>query len=369
MSEPKKQFNQQYENASRFTRSVFDNFTGSELPSELRRDLTESYEFYLDDADRTRLSEMGKVSRALHSVWYLCRNLFLKLTPIRRIILLIGTVVAFGGMPNDTDEVLFGFFLTFFVLGLELKDKLNAHNELESGRAVQLAIMPDTTPELAGWQIWMYSTPANEVGGDLIDHVSVSEDSLSLSLGDIAGKGLPAALMAVKIQATLRAIAPDYLDLTERTERLNSILMRDGLKSRFASLIHLTLSDHSPEITLVNAGHHPPIHIKDGTILELKRGGPAIGLTTTAKYPKEVCTLADGDLMVLYSDGITEARNTIGRFYSEERLKDLLQHTHGMDAVSVGHRILRSVEDFVQRARQSDDLSMIVIRRVPLAEI
>ena len=129
MSEDKKQFRQTYDNASRFTRSVFDNIKGGELPTELRRDITESYQFYLDDADRNSLDEMGKVKRTLFSIWYISRNLFFKLTPVRRIIVLIGTVVAFGGMPNETDEVLFGFILLFFVLGLELKDKLNAHGE------------------------------------------------------------------------------------------------------------------------------------------------------------------------------------------------------------------------------------------------
>ena len=368
MSEDKKQFKQTYENASKFTRSVFDNISGSELPTELRRDLTESYQFYLDDADRTRLNEMSKGKRTVFAAWYLCRNLFHKLTPVRRIIVLIGTVVAFGGMPNETDEVLFGFLLVFFVLGLELKDKLTAHSELESGRSVQLAIMPDATPTLPGWQIWLHSTPANEVGGDLIDHMSVAEDSIALTLGDIAGKGLPAALMAVKIQATLRAIAPDYLDLAERTERLNSILLRDGLRSRFASLIHLKLNANSSDVTVVNAGHHPPIHIHENGFRELKKGGPAIGLTQSAQYPQEQLQMEEGDLLVLYSDGITEARNDVGLFYSEDRLRDLVKYTHGMDAVSLGLRIVQSVEHFVHRARQSDDLSLIVLRRVPASE-
>ena len=368
MSEDKKQFRQTYDNASRFTRSVFDNIKGGELPTELRRDITESYQFYLDDADRNSLDEMGKVKRTLFSIWYISRNLFFKLTPVRRIIVLIGTVVAFGGMPNETDEVLFGFILLFFVLGLELKDKLNAHGELESGRSVQLAIMPDSTPKLEGWQIWMYSNPALEVGGDLIDHMSVSETSLSLTLGDIAGKCLPAALMAVKIQATLRAIAPDYLELSDRAERLNTILMRDGLRSRFASMIHLRLESDNSEVGLVNAGHHPPILVHEEGIRELKKGGPAIGLTQTARYPLEVFHMDEGDLLVLYSDGITEARHDTGTFYSEDRLRELLQHTHGMDAVSLGHRILNSVEDFVRNARQSDDVSLIVIRRIPASE-
>jgi sigma-B regulation protein RsbU (phosphoserine phosphatase) len=364
MSETKEQFKDKYENASRFTRSVFDNFTGSELPTELRRDLKESYEFYLDDEDRLNLAGMGKVKRSLFSVWYLTKNLFMKLTPVRRIIVFIGLVVAFGGMPDETDEVLFGFLLLLFVLGLELKDKLTAHDELEAGRAVQLAIMPESIPELDGWELWMHSTPANEVGGDLIDHLTLSDSELALTLGDVAGKGLPAALMAAKIQATLRAIAPDYSDLTARADRLNSILIRDGLPNKFASLIHLCVESKSSTVSLVNAGHHPPILISVDGAKEIGKGGPAVGLTRKATYSTEQVSMAPNDLLLLYTDGVTEARNEIGRFYSDERLMDLIVHTHGMTAASMGHRILRSVEDFVHKARQSDDISLIVLRRL-----
>ncbi|MDA1028849.1 MAG: PP2C family protein-serine/threonine phosphatase [Bacteroidetes bacterium] len=363
MSSTKDPIRDSVQNVSRFTRSVFDNIKGSELPMELRRDLKESYHFYLDEAEKAHLSELGKVKRAFYAAYYLSKNLILKLTPVRRLIVLVGVVVAYGGMPDDTDEVLFGFLLVLFVLGLELKDKLTAHDELEAGRAVQLAIMPETTPVLQGWEIWMQSTPAKEVGGDLIDHMSLEENTIALTLGDVAGKGLPAALMAAKIQATLRAIAPDYRDLTARAEKLNNIVIRDGLPDKFASMIHCRLTTASGEVCLVNAGHHPPILVKDGKIVELGKGGPAIGLSKSSTYPTETCSMEDGDLLVLYSDGITEARNEVGQFYSEDRFKDLLHYTHGMDAVSLGSRILRSVEDFVRTARPSDDLSLIIIRR------
>ncbi len=351
------------QNATRFTRSVFDNIKGSELPTELRRDLKESYHFYLDEAEKAHLAELGRIKKGFYAAYYLSKNLILKLTPVRRLIVLVGVVVAFGGMPDQTDEVLFGFLLVLFVLGLELKDKLTAHDELEAGRAVQLAIMPETTPILAGWEIWMHSTPAKEVGGDLIDHMSLTEGTVALTLGDIAGKGLPAALMAAKVQATLRAIAPDYPNLSARAERLNTIVIRDGLPEKFASMIHLKLTSASGEVSVVNAGHHPPLLVKETRLVEMGKGGPAIGLSKNSVYPTEHCTMEDGDLLVLYSDGITEARNELGLFYSEERFKDLLQHTHGMDAVSLGSRILRSVEDFVRTARPSDDLSLIIIKR------
>lgn len=367
MNKNKEKFKESYENASRFTRSVFDNLADSELPTELTRDLKESYHFYLNNEDRERLESMGGIKRSLISIWFLVKNLFMKLTPGRRILVLIGTVVAFGGMPNETDEVLFGFILLFFVLGLELKDKLMAHDELEAGRAVQMAIMPSAIPETPGWEIWLYSVPANEVGGDLIDHMKLSENTVALTLGDIAGKGLPAALMAAKIQATVRAIALDYADLPTRIDRLNAIILRDGLREKFASLVHLELSAISNRIDFVNAGHHAPIVVRSEKNETIGKGGPAIGISGKASYSMESVAMDHNDLFVLYSDGITEARNEAGEFYSDQRLESLLKHTHGLDAEALGARVLDSVDQFVRRARPSDDLSMIVIRRTMLS--
>ena len=173
-----------------------------------------------------------------------------------------------------------------------------------------------------------------------------------------------AALMAAKMQATLRAIATDYANLPERMTRLNQIAMRDGLPSRFASLIQVEVAADSNGFTFVNAGHHPPIHVQEDRAEELKQNGPAIGLTGSAQFKQAEGTLATDDLLVLYSDGVPEARNEIGRFYSDERFMDLIKYTHGMSARAVGERIIQSVDEFVRSARQSDDLSIIVIRKL-----
>jgi len=366
MNETKEKFKETVDNAGRFTRSMLDDLGTSEIPSTLKRDMMESYDFFLDEDERQHLTTKGSMMRSILITWYMARSLFLKLTPVRRIILLVGVLLAIQGNSNDDLQVIAGILSLLFVLGLELKDKITAKDELNEGRAVQLAIMPADTPELEGWEIWMHSRPANEVGGDLIDHLTTSQNRLALSLGDVAGKGLPAALMAAKMQATLRAIATEYDDLAPRTDRLNQIAMRDGLPSRFASLIHVELNSESGEVTFVNAGHHPPIRINQDGFEEFKQSGPAIGLTRSASFEKASVSLSDDDLFILYSDGVPEARNEIGRFYSDERFFDLVKYTHGMSARSVGERIVQSVDEFVRTARQSDDLSIIIIRRLPV---
>ena len=239
-----------------------------------------------------------------------------------------------------------------------------ARAELQEGRAVQLAIMPASIPELDGWEVWIHSTPANDVGGDLVDHLRMEDNRLALTLGDVAGKGLPAALMAAKLQATLRAIAPDEAELSRRAAKLNRIIRRDGLPNRFISVLHAEIHPDSPVVRYINAGHHPPFLLHEDGLRELERGDPAVGLSVDSRFRAHETLMQENDLLVIYSDGVTEARNEIGRFYSDERFEELIRHCHGMSAKAVGERILDSVSDFVQTARQSDDLSLIIFRRL-----
>lgn len=362
-TDPETRFRQSYRQASEYTRSVFDDFRNSEMPTTLRKDFRETYDFYLDESQRRDLADMGSVKRSLMSTWYLLKGLFLKLTPTRRLFVLIGLVLLWDGIPSETLEILAAFAILLFVLGLELKDKLLARDELEAGRAVQLALMPSATPVVSGWDIWMHNKPANDVGGDLIDHIRIDDGRTLITLGDVAGKGLPAALMAAKLQATIRAIAPDDASLASVGLKLNEIFCRDGLPSRFASLVHAEVGPESDEIRFINAGHMPPLVVRDSRLEEAGRGGPAIGLSLGARFEAQSVRLAPGDILILYSDGVTEARNEIGRFYGDDRFADLVRDAHGMSAASIGARILRSVEDFVRSAAQSDDLSLILIRR------
>ena len=195
--------------------------------------------------------------------------------------------------------------------------------------------------------------------------MALGEHRLAVTLGDVAGKGLAAALMAAKLQATIRAIAPDEDNLSERAGKLNRILRRDGVPNRFISMIHCDVSTDSGEIHYVNAGHHPPLLIHEDGLSELQRGDAAIGLSPDTTFKGHDVQLGENDLFVIYSDGVTEARNEIGRFYSDERFLDLVRHCHGMSAASLGERIIESVSTFVQGGPQSDDLSLVILRRLP----
>lgn len=368
MSQKRNRFQNVIDDASRYTQSVFDDFSKGEIPDSIRRDFRDTYDFYVTDEERRHLAEMGQIKKSFWSTWYMVRGLFMRLSPPRRLIVFLAVILAWGDVTDGSGDTMLGFLVLFFVLGLELKDKTVARAELQEGRAVQLAIMPASIPELDGWDIWIHSTPANDVGGDLVDHLRMEDERLALTLGDVAGKGLAAALMAAKLQATLRAIAPDEADLARRAAKLNRIIRRDGLPNRFISVLHADIRPDSPVVRYVNAGHHPPFLLHEDGLRELERGDPAIGLSVDSRFRAHDVVMKENDLLVIYSDGVTEARNEVGRFYSDERFEELIRYCHGMSARAVGERILDSVSDFVQSARQSDDLSLIILRRMGPAD-
>ncbi len=317
---------------------------------------------------------MGRARRAIYFTWWLLKSLFLKLTPARRILLLLafvalaqgsGVIASSDRFRVSVDVGWMGVVLILLVLALELKDKLLAREELEAGRAVQMALMPPPAPVLPGWQIWLFTRPANDVGGDLVDYLRIGEHRASIVLGDVAGKGLPAALLMAKLQATLRALAPEFTSLAEIGSRVNTILHRDGLPNRFATLVYLEVAPTAGRVRILNAGHMPPLVVRASAATELPRGSFALGLLAHANFEEQCVDLLDGDTLVVYSDGVTEAMNAAGEFFGDDRLLALLPSVAAVSVAIAGATIVAAVDAFVGAARPHDDLSIVVLRRQP----
>ncbi|MCH8962050.1 MAG: SpoIIE family protein phosphatase, partial [Bacteroidetes bacterium] len=151
-----------------------------------------------------------------------------------------------------------------------------------TGRAVQFALMPKQHPTLPGWETWLFTRPAKEVGGDLVDYLAINEDRLGLALADVAGKGLGAAMFMAKLQSTLRAIAPNFERLSDLGAAVNQIFIRDGLPGRFISLVYLEIEPEAGQVRLLNAGHLPPLVVHADSIEEMPKGAPALGLVRQA---------------------------------------------------------------------------------------
>ncbi|HVB39157.1 MAG TPA: PP2C family protein-serine/threonine phosphatase [Vicinamibacterales bacterium] len=338
----------------------------------VRRSFTDLQEFYLTTQRRDRLAGMGRVKRTLSLAFWLLKALFLKLTPARRLLLLVSFWFMWQGSFQFTsgntritfDFPFFGIALLLLILMLELKDKLLARNELEAGRAVQLALMPDRAPSLPGWDIWLYTRSANDVGGDLVDYLQIDPQRLAVALGDVAGKALPAALLMAKLQATIRALASQCDTLDDLGRRVNHILNRDGLPNRFATLVYLELAPGNGHVRLLIAGHMPPLLLRAGTLEELPRGSIALGITPDADFTEQHVDLQPGEIMLVYSDGVTEAQNRGGDFFGDDRLRATLAAAGALTAERAGRSVLAAVDAFTGDAPVFDDLSLIVLKRL-----
>ncbi len=339
----------------------------------LRATMGDLEEFYLTPEHRQRLKGMGRFPRWIHLGWWLLKGLFLTLSPTRRIVVLVALlllltsprqVVQIGeGASASGDVSILGSGLLVGVLLLELKDKMLARHELEAGRAVQRALMPERCPELRGWDVWMYTRPANDVGGDLVDCLDLGGGRVGFALADVAGKALPAALLMGRVQATLRALATDAPTLADLAARTNTILCRDGLPNRFATLVYIDVRDGDGAVRLVNAGHMPPVRIGPAGFHDLPRGDMALGMMPGSGYEERTEELAVGDMLLVYSDGLTEAMNAAGEFYDDSRLRQLFPGLHVLTARDAGQRILTSVDAFIGATRPYDDLSLMVLKR------
>ncbi|KAB2880244.1 serine/threonine-protein phosphatase [bacterium] len=336
----------------------------------IRREYRELRDFYIDTEKKSRLVEMNVIKRWIFFVWWLLKSMFFKLTPTRRLLLLLGiffTNAGFAiqlGNARINDNNLLGGILILFVLLLELKDKLLAHSELESGRKVQQALAPERCPQVSGWSLWLYTRPANEVGGDLVDFLRISPERAGLIMADVAGKGLRAALLTAKLQATVRALASDHDSLSAFCSKVNAIFHRDSLPSIFASLLYIEIKPEENQIRFVNAGHMPPLVISAQGVKELSRGELALGLSNKTDYSEQTIELQRGEVLFAYSDGLTEGCNEAGEFYGTERLTKLLSQIGHFDAQHIGETVTNQLGRFVGDARANDDLSLLIVKRL-----
>ena len=335
----------------------------------LKQDFNDIYNFYIDKETRHRLASMSRFRRWFRVAFLILKSLILKLSPIRRVLLVISLIFIFSVQSIETGEAsidinmkLLGYFTILLILMLELKDKLLAKDELAAGRAVQKALMPETGPQFPGWDIWMHTQPANEVGGDLVDYIALGKERMGLVIGDVSGKGLGAAIFSTRLQATLRALAPHLKSMKELGAHMNNIFCRDCLPQFFASLVYLELSSGS-DVRFINAGHMPPFLVHDNNVEELPQGGPALGILKKTSYNEQRATLHPGDLLCFYSDGVTEARNEQGEFFGEERLQKSLPRLSPLSSEEIGTTLLDEIKTFIGDARVSDDLSMIIVKR------
>ena len=357
----------------RIVKTIKDDIRNVKIKDDVSGEYRELKEYFLSEERKDKLETMSKFRKFFVTPWWLLKALYFKLTPVRRLLLLLGIIFMLFALRSsriESGDVTVDFFglsfisalLFLFIIALELKDKLHAKTELEEGRAVQIALKPEENPIVEGWDIWLYTRPANDVGGDLLDFIKISESKYGISIGDVAGKGLSAALLMAKLQSTIRAIVMDYTSLSELGKKLNQIFCRDSLPRLFSSLTYIDINSESGLTKILNAGHIPPLIIRKGKIESLEKKSPALGLMQNCDYQEQEVTLNSGEALFIYSDGLTEARNENGDFFGEDKLKNILLRNSGLSSQQLGELVLSFVDQFKGTAKVHDDMTMVIVK-------
>jgi sigma-B regulation protein RsbU (phosphoserine phosphatase) len=349
-----------------------------DLWSQFTADARASYGFYGRDVDWEEIQKLPRWRRPLHVARQFFWALLLKMSPARRVLLLL----AFALMVLSSFSFHFGngsvleikfeavaALLFLLLLSLELADKVTMKRDLEIAREIQTWLVPSEPPDVAGADIAFASRPQNSVAGDYYDAfyptASAEENGkLMLVIADVAGKSIPAALLMATLQASLRTIAGEGAPLGELVVRLNRYASAHSLDGRrFTTAVLSEYDAATRHLVYVNAGHNPPIlRHANGALEKLEVGGLPLGIETGAVYDTAAVDLRPGDALIFYTDGVVEAFDEKGELFGDERWLDAIRALPEWNAQESLQFLMKRVDDFVGFTRQSDDITCLVFR-------
>jgi sigma-B regulation protein RsbU (phosphoserine phosphatase) len=241
------------------------------------------------------------------------------------------------------------------------------NKELEVATEIQARFFPQQTPNLEGYEVAGCSIPAKDVGGDYYDFIPNPEPCQhGFVVADVTGKGVPASLLMATMRATLRAnIQNNPNDIVQALRQVNGDIYRDSPVDKFITSIYCNLDYESHELSYVNSGHNPPyiVRANDNRIEELDQGGVMLGIMEEIDLPKATLYIDKGDILMLFSDGVTEATNPSGELFSEERFEQWLLDHNQLSAEEMKDALLKTLRDYADGSPQSDDITFIIVKR------
>lgn len=244
-----------------------------------------------------------------------------------------------------------------------LLDKQRMEEDLKIARLIQKNILPKKYPIMEGVEFWARNIPAAGISGDFYDFIELEKGRIGVVIGDICGKGIPAALFMAKTISDLRLVASIHKRLNKAMNAINNILVESTTMGLFVTLFYLMLDTKKKTLTYVNAGHPAPLlrhHSGKVELLESKRGLP-LGIFSDFSYEEKEIELKDGDILFLYTDGLSEAKGEKGKRFSADKLYKLVKEGPE-DVAALGERIFQKIKSFSLTGPLSDDLTAISIK-------
>lgn len=244
------------------------------------------------------------------------------------------------------------------------KQLLKMQEQVRLAARIQSELLPREPPAIPGYDIAGLTIPAQEVGGDYFDFIKIADSRWAVCLGDVTGKGLPASLLMANTQATLRSQSQFGISVKESIYRANVQLFKSTDLDKFVTLFYGVLDTGQHSLTYCNAGHEPPVlYSSNGTTSELHTGGVALAMVDEFAFEEDVVALNAGDVLVIVSDGITEAMNGLREQYGTARLEEVIRLHNAESSSAIVDAIVKAVRAHAGSAPQTDDITLVVVKR------
>ena len=248
-------------------------------------------------------------------------------------------------------------------LFLEELEKQKMEEELDLAREIQQNLLPQSLPGFSNFDIAAVNMSSKQVGGDYYDVIQFDENNFYIAIADVSGKGTPASLLMANIQAFLQVVCRHDMEIEKSTGLINDLISANTSDGRFITFFWAIINNEEKKMTYVNAGHNQPLLIRNGKIKKLNKGGMILGvMETTIPYDSETINLQKDDVIVLFTDGISEAMNKESEEFSDKRLEEHSIKLVSLSAQEILDGIKNEVTDFTRGTSQSDDLTMLVLK-------
>jgi phosphoserine phosphatase RsbU/P len=248
-------------------------------------------------------------------------------------------------------------------LAAEAAQRAKVNREIEIAREVQERLFPQEMPIIPGATVAGHCRPALGVGGDYYDLINLEDGRLGLAVGDVSGKGISAALLMASLRASLRGVTLDSpRDFANLMHKVNKLVYEASASNRYATFFFAAFDPKTRRLECVNAGHNPPVLLRKGTVIRLEADGPVVGLLPYAPYTEQSLTLEPGDLLILYTDGISEAMTNDDEEWGEDRMIASASAVRNKAAADVLKAMFADADKFTAGAPQHDDMTLLVLQ-------